>query len=266
MEHIDVFLLFPETEDEILELGEETQAYSKIVNDLTELKELLKGLKYRLYYDSDNLKNFIKKAQELSDKKYLDNIGQQIRVTLDKRTTDVHVTPNAISDCQYYKWDANNPILCKNTSIIPSSAEKLFHSLEDSEVVIVSFIKEDSHHRDIMPVIKDARHILPEFCCVRYFNPVNTFAEWLYCQIKNKPFCLQNLTRFERTSYIYEKQRIYQEKGTAHYWYYDYFHKDNKEHYEVFDKQGLHLAEADINGNLDLSKKDNNKSIQGIIH
>ena len=124
MEHIDVFLLFPETEDEILELGEETQAYSTIVDDLIELKELLKGLKYRLYYDSDNLKNFIKKAQELSNKKYLDDIGQQIRVTLEKRTTNVHVTPNAISDCQYYKWDPNNPVICKNNYIIHSTAEK----------------------------------------------------------------------------------------------------------------------------------------------
>lgn len=264
MEHIDIFLLFPETEDDIIALGEDPQEYKLIIQKLSKLKNLLKNFDYSLFYDRGNLKNFVEKAKVICDEKYLHAPLLQLRTFLQRRTTDVSVNPLIESNgVVYHKWNLGVCSAENITTIIQSSAEKFLNSSATSEVVIVSFLKEDGHRRDIMPVIKDAVHIkgLPKLCCIPYFNPVNTFIEWYRVQINNRPFSLQDPVRFERTCYLSpgSQERVYKERETSHYWYYDFFHKDNKEHYEVFDECGKHLGEADMCGKLDSTKKDSRK-------
>ncbi len=267
MEHIDIFLLFPETDDDIIALGEEPQEYKLIIQELYKLKYLLKNFDYSLFYDLGNLENFVEKAKLICDEKYLFSPIQQLRILLGGRTTDVSVNPLIESNgVVYHKWDLGICSAGNITTIIQSSAEKFFNSSGDSEVVIISFLKEDGYGRDIMPVIKDAVHIkgLPKLCCIPYFNPVNTFMEWYHVQLNNRLFSLQDPVRFERTCHFSSgsQQRVYKEKATSRYWYYDFFHKDNKEHYEVFDKQGKHLGEADMCGDLDTSKRDSCKFLK----
>lgn len=79
------------------------------------------------------------------------------------------------------------------------------------------------------------------------------------------PYLFSDTKRFARTNKIYDKQSIYKEIATNFYWYYDYFHKDNKEHFEVFDRTGNHLGEASNNGVIDFSKADSTKSIKSIL-
>lgn len=83
-----------------------------------------------------------------------------------------------------------------------------------------------------------------------------------YLPLEKPPFSLDDKRRFSKTNMIHEKQAIYREIGTGYYWYNDYFHKDNKAHFEVFDAQGLHLGEASMEGILDLSKRDARKRIR----
>lgn len=55
---------------------------------------------------------------------------------------------------------------------------------------------------------------------------------------------LKDKSRFRGTSFVRIKQRIFVEIATGRYWYFDYYHKDNKRHYEVFNAGGMHDGEA----------------------
>lgn len=72
---------------------------------------------------------------------------------------------------------------------------------------------------------------------------------------------LQDNTRFQKTSRKYDGRCIYCELPTGMYWYVDNLHYGKAAHLEVFDKRGCHLGEADLQGNVDTSKKDKNKTI-----
>jgi hypothetical protein len=76
---------------------------------------------------------------------------------------------------------------------------------------------------------------------------------------------LKDRNIFHLTSFRWIKQSIYVETATRNYWYYDYFHRENKKHYEVFNQEGIHLGEANINGVLDLRKAKEKKRIDKII-
>ena len=73
-------------------------------------------------------------------------------------------------------------------------------------------------------------------------------------------FSLKDCNRFEKCSGIGPIQgaTVYKEKASGRYWYIDMLHKT---HYEVFDCRGRHWGEADMNGELNQNKKDENKTI-----
>lgn len=71
-------------------------------------------------------------------------------------------------------------------------------------------------------------------------------------------FSLNDNPRFRRTHMVVKGETVFLEPATGRQWYLDNFHNT---HYEVFDKNGVHLGEADLDGNLDKSKADANKHI-----
>ncbi len=87
-------------------------------------------------------------------------------------------------------------------------------------------------------------------------------SNYSYLPIELPPFSLSDKSRFRRTRFLHEKQAVYQEIKTGYYWYNDFFHRDNKAHFEVFDRTGSHIAEASMAGVLDCSKADKNKHIE----
>lgn len=95
-----------------------------------------------------------------------------------------------------------------------------------------------------------------EFIQVPCFNDLGKLIDYL----KNLgffQFSLENSKRFTKTSFVIQGVPVYQENSTKYYWYLDNFHQT---HYEVFDSNGKrHLGEADLDGNLDKSKKDKSK-------
>lgn len=60
-------------------------------------------------------------------------------------------------------------------------------------------------------------------------------------------FSLENKKRFQKTKLIEHGEIVYKEFTTGYFWYFDNFHKN---HYEVFDSNGEHVAEADMDGNM----------------
>ncbi|BAZ33325.1 hypothetical protein NIES4074_58350 [Cylindrospermum sp. NIES-4074] len=78
---------------------------------------------------------------------------------------------------------------------------------------------------------------------------------------------LRDTTRFRKTSSRCQDRVIYYELITATYWYVDNLHNGQASHLEVFDRTGKnHLGEADLDGNIDVSKCDRNKTIEDLIN
>lgn len=74
---------------------------------------------------------------------------------------------------------------------------------------------------------------------------------------------LRNSQRFQKTTNRYDGRAVYSEIATGRYWYVDNLHSGKAAHLEVFDKTGqLHLGEADLQGNIDESRCDNDKTLK----
>jgi len=63
---------------------------------------------------------------------------------------------------------------------------------------------------------------------------------------------------FRKTNSQLQGQSIYQHNENGQYWYLDNFHKN---HFEVFNAHQEHIGVADLEGNLDMSKKVNGRTI-----
>lgn len=72
-------------------------------------------------------------------------------------------------------------------------------------------------------------------------------------------FSLKDDTRFKKDGRIVQGQNVYREIGTGYYWYLDNFHKN---HYEVFDGSNQHIGTANMDGNIDRSKKVSGRILQ----
>lgn len=265
MEKLNIFLIFPASDDEILALGDDVNKYKEIVEDLDRIKQLI-GNEYQFFYEAKNISAFCTKATQLIKGEYLGNIKTQLQRLLNKRAANVSEQPLSQSDCCYFQW--NDSTICISKEHILSSATEKY-IVEKEQTIVISFLCGDPWNRGVLPMIKDAPHHpeLPVISNIPYFNPVGTFVEWYKARTAHRTISLSDVTKFERTKKIWERtgQRIYKERETGRYWYYDFYHKDNKEHYEVFDSRGDHLGEADTNGHLDMLKKDNSKSIHSIL-
>jgi hypothetical protein len=73
---------------------------------------------------------------------------------------------------------------------------------------------------------------------------------------------LHNKERFRKSSKIFQGRNIYVEKDTGHYWYIDNRHPRQSAHFEVFDTQRKHIGEANLDGDIDISKRDPNKKLK----
>lgn len=90
----------------------------------------------------------------------------------------------------------------------------------------------------------------------------NLFSSNISYLPHNAPvFSLYNNSDFIRTGRYYRNQPIFKKESANQYWYKDYFHRDTNSHYEVFNRFGHHIGEANLFGKLDGSKADNTKHL-----
>jgi len=260
MNSLYIFLLFPESDEEVLDLCYNSDC-NLICHNLDLIKSILRGKeRYEFFYDSENISEFKNKVQQICDGDE-SAIFKLIRNSIGNHSKNVEKVQSIERDCTYYLWKLSSGYVdCANKELAVAAE---YSNQENVDVAVISFYKKGK--RDVLPVIKDAHHHkeLPKLYLLEYFESALSFIEWYKYTSENRKFNLRDVSRFEKTHRVYSesKEPIYKEIDTGYYWYYDYYHKDNKEHYEVFDKKGDHLGEANINGNLDSSKKDRNKRI-----
>lgn len=87
----------------------------------------------------------------------------------------------------------------------------------------------------------------------------SAFEEWVQDKLNFLSFLEREADRFKKTSHVFQGQPVYIEIKNGHYWYLDNFHKN---HFEVFNSQGEHLGEADLEGILDINKRDRTKKFK----
>jgi len=71
-------------------------------------------------------------------------------------------------------------------------------------------------------------------------------------------FSLKDITRFCKTGKNRQGQLVYKELTTDYYWYLDNRHKN---HYEVFDSNEAHIGIANLQGEIDTSKRVNGREL-----
>ena len=85
------------------------------------------------------------------------------------------------------------------------------------------------------------------------------FDKWAQDKLDFRNFLERNADKYNRTKFDAQGQAVYIEVGTGNYWYLDNLHKN---HFDVFNRQGKHLGEANLKGILDVSKNDKEKSFK----
>jgi len=84
----------------------------------------------------------------------------------------------------------------------------------------------------------------------------DAFEQWVQNKLDTRNFLERNADRFDKIKSVVQGQSVYVECVTNNRWYLDNLHKD---HFEVFNRQGEHLGEANLQGILDTTRKDSKK-------
>lgn len=264
MNEICLFLIFPSTSDEVLEVCANPEQYNSFLQTIMSLKEWIRarGKLCRFYYDSTNIKFFLDNAKSVDEEHYWDKPINEISFAISKVSQDVSKVRLTDNECYYTGWDTSKFDCLHNIQLIVKSASEK----TDCKVALLSFSKKVPTDYDSIHIIKDAKHRkdLPSITTIPLFVGEKDCMEWL-ASLESNGFSLRNRDLFVVTPLVWGKQRIYRKKSDGSYWYFDFFHKDNKLHYEVFDSEGKHMGEADMNGIVNYSKKDSNKLIVNLI-
>lgn len=243
------------------------QSLEKVGESLLKIKTLANKYSITWLYDKETVLLFIEEQDACKE------LISDIAASLD--IEDFRQIANAwqdnsiqIRDYRYIEWNWESGCIEVSGYGLAEITERKILA-ENNLFLYFDLEANITRNRPFIPVLKDALHIarLPILQCIDTVRDIEGLQTWLY---KNFPdrFSLQNTNRFERTNHIYtpSKQRIYKETQTGYYWYFDFYHRENKIHFEVFDSTGgNHLGEADSNGNIDTSKADNNRSIEDYL-
>jgi hypothetical protein len=132
-------------------------------------------------------------------------------------------------------------------------AEVAERNLQNPEIqrLVVNFIGSKFKNQQFIEVYKNDDENPENLILIDCLESKHEIGKWLELEQDN---ILKDTTRFRKTSFVFRKSGkgtpIYEEINTGRYWYPDYYHKDNKFHFEVFDAQNTYLGEADLAGEL----------------
>lgn len=269
----NICLLFPISDDDVVAWAIQQDATRPIVKELGNILQVVRnlGLECTFYYDSSNFNDFARKIKALdSDKCYMGKAIEQIKMILSRKLKDVNAWKQQNCNENYVEWVSST---CSINANVPLVYRYAVNTLKRDQCVIVNFNIPDANQDNEIHVIKDTHPTtvgLPVICSFPLMETLGDTIAWLYF-LSNEDFSLRNPAVFIPTSYFWPSshQRMYR-RINAHLqnslWYFDFYHKDNKQHYEVFDETGRHLGEADMNGELIPNTKDPSKSIAHILH
>lgn len=257
---LNAFILLPVNDDALLAIGDTIDDLKKFI---TTSKELFDKIKRdddkKLFYDSSNFETFIEKYKALpvqEDLPKVEDLSKKLRSILGKSSRDIQDRQNALAlrDIRYILWNLNNfEKITYAPAILSEITERVFKNAEEKYLLlnVGDALEAD---RKVFLVFRDAlyKQDLPDkFAHIPYVKDVLELELWL-ATYHVKTFSLLDKNRFRRTSEVQQGKPVFQEIETNYYWYLDNFHKNE---YEVFDSKRGHIGVADLEGNLDESKR-----------
>jgi len=259
---LNVFLPFPQTKDTISKIIADEISYKRFVKEYSEtISAISRKNSVKLFYDSDNIKYFIEACREFENDCYLNKAENQIRGIIPQNSTDIKDKGKSKKDesCIYVLWNSNEfPYIKLTLKIIEEIAERIIlYQNEENEknekFLLFNISKNIETDRNVLLVCKDDKHSqdMPKFAHIPYIIDKCGLDSWLS---KNHigTLSLSNNNNFEETKLFKQGKQVYQEIKTGNYWYLDNLHKN---HYEVFDSNKNHIGEANLQGEIDRTKK-----------
>lgn len=156
----------------------------------------------------------------------------------------------------YYEWNINNQTVQNMGHELRSM---WWHMKEEQLNFCIITTTHQPKNRMVMFEDSYTDENLPNvFESIRCFGDYDSFLN--YCkQTGIVQFSLHDTCFFKHEHDILNVKgaEVFREIATGRLWYKDTFHKD---HYEVYEFRGRrHIAEANLNGEIDFSKADNKK-------
>lgn len=261
---IKLFVLFPQEDDDILVI-DSPQIAQEMIQTAIKLRQTIRQHAHdiELFYDSQNIKTFLQKIAVLFENEYLQKPSTQLKISL-QSSTDWRMSAVQQPECSYVLWCLDQfEVKAVSNSTLAEIAERILS--QNSEKYVLLNLQQNSRiNREFLPVFKDCKHIkgLPQFAQIELITDERAFQLWweVYQKQEGKShFSLLNRQRFSRTHLVEQGKTVSKEVSTGRYWYLDNLHKD---HYEVFNDQGEHIGIANLEGEIDDSKKEKGRRIE----
>jgi len=222
---------------------------TRALNDIRAKRELI------LLYDPNSAKAFADYMETMLPAVYPSHSRRLYRLLDGRQSRSPEAEFATNRNASYYVWK-NGEIIADFPDFFRNAAESTLNQSEEDKTIVYS--PQDRYRdRKWLIMVKDARNRdnLPVFCRLYFISDLDSLDLLLF---QETSFSLLDLLRFRRDNRIQQGQRVFQEIATDYFWYLDNFHKT---HYEVFDRQGYHLGEADLQGQLDRNKADPRKKL-----
>lgn len=262
---IKAFIYLPETDIALATLGDNPDFYKEIVIELNNIKQELKKNEYDIHYDSGNIRSFLEVAEQFIPKSYF-GIKNQLETIIGRKSRDVNLPVLRNPECLYANWTIDLNIIA-SPFVVQEALESLQGDTANEKTCCICLGNSLNTEREAVHVIKDLfiDSSLPVLVSIDAINSNIGFIKWLTTFPEGK-FSLKKNKNFEPTNKRWDnKEIIYKHIISGQYWYFDFFHRNNKVHYEVFDHVGDHIGEANSDGNIDTNAKDEKKKISYLL-
>lgn len=259
-----LFILLPEGNG-VLDIPQVKEDLAGLFAPLLQVKNFArtKGISLRIFFDQNNINSFKADVGELvDDGTYLYKPTEILRRFVSSQSTDVNNGQLLDDEYSYIRWDT---VTCPADADAPLVVKSAFESPCASCVLSLSPKIPTDYYK--VTLLKDRAYCegLPELKDVPLFFTANDCLSWLSSLLEGN-FSLIGNNAFVATSYHWNNQRIFKKVDDGSYWYFDFFHRENKIHYEVFNQEGDHIGEASEDGRLLQGTADNTKTIRHVLH
>ncbi len=240
------------------------------INEKVKEKQTYKDSRLFIDYKVIRDKNFLASSEKIRDRSLKDAFRNIIFNKLNPKDWRTEQKHSWDDDFWYVAGDNREPV---TDTTLAEAAERM---LQDSQLLclLVNFINSRFKGKHKLPVLKNSdEDNLINLDCVEDELSLETWLEdkldlsrYEYDNKSRTPptddqTVLRDAVRFKPTSLTPQGRRAYREVKTGYYWYVDNFHFGGSAQLEVFNPRGKHIGEADLEGNIDVSKKDRSKRL-----
>jgi hypothetical protein len=253
---LNAFLLLPQEEDDICKIITDEISFNNIIDNVICLLSFIKkDENIKIHYDSKNVKTFLDICDVFTTGCYLGNAKYKLENFITRKSIDIHYKSRKDNICDYFLYSYNeSPVV--NYNCVPDTIIFITENIinyPDQKYLLINVLDHIESCRDVLLVIKDAKHIadMPKFVRIPFVTEKEELELWLHTNNKTN-FSLFNKNYFSRKKGIVAQGKpVFMENKTGYYWYMDNLHKNE---YEVFNQNGEHVGTANLNGDFDPTK------------